>query len=144
MKHAVVIGSGFGGLSAAGYLAREGYTVTVIEKNGWVGGRARVLERDGFRFDMGPSWYWMPGEHDKWFRDMGAERSEYYEMRRVDPSYKVFYGDTEPEERENVVTIPAELEKAKEVFEWYEAGAGARLEQYLEDCRKKYELAMAT
>jgi phytoene desaturase len=144
MKKAVVIGSGFGGLSAAGYLAREGYEVTVVEKNSWVGGRARVLERDGFRFDMGPSWYWMPGEHDKWFRDMGAKRSDYYEIRRVDPSYKVFYGETEPREENNVLTMPADLGEAKRVFETYEPGAGRRLEEYLEDCRQKYELAMAT
>lgn len=144
MKQAVVIGSGFGGLSAAGYLAREGYGVTVVEKNSWVGGRARVLERDGFRFDMGPSWYWMPGEHDKWFRDMGVERSDYYDLRRVDPSYKVYYGDSEPGERDNVVTIPANLEEAKRIFERYETGAGERLEEYLEECRQKYDLAMAT
>ena len=144
MKQAVVIGSGFGGLSAAGYLARAGYQVTVVEKNGWVGGRARVLERDGFRFDMGPSWYWMPGEHDKWFRDMGKERTDYYAIRRVDPSYKVYYGETEPREEENVLTMPADLEGAKALFERYEAGAGRRLEEYLEDCRRKYELAMAT
>ncbi|MFW6338751.1 MAG: phytoene desaturase family protein [Alkalispirochaetaceae bacterium] len=144
MKQAVVIGSGFGGLSAAGYLAREGYDVTVVEKNGWVGGRARVLEREGFRFDMGPSWYWMPGEHDNWFRDMGVERADYYELRRVDPSYKVYYGDSEPREKANVVTMPADLEEAKRVFERYEPGAGQRLEAYLEACRRKYELAMAT
>ncbi|MFP4303166.1 MAG: phytoene desaturase family protein, partial [Spirochaetaceae bacterium] len=144
MKQAVVIGSGFGGLSAAGYLAREGYDVTVVEKNGWVGGRARVLEREGFRFDMGPSWYWMPGEHDNWFRDMGVERADYYELRRVDPSYKVYYGDSEPREKANVVTMPADLEEAKRIFERYEPGAGQRLEAYLEACRRKYELAMAT
>ncbi len=142
MKKAVVIGAGFGGLSAAGYLARAGYAVTVVEKNGWVGGRARVLERDGFRFDMGPSWYWMPEEHDRWFRDMGRERKEYYEIRRVDPSYKVFFGDSEPRERDNVVTVPADLEKAKALFEHYEAGAGKRLGEYLESCRRKYDLAM--
>lgn len=144
MKNAVVIGSGFGGLSAAGYLARDGYRVTVVEKNGWVGGRARVLERDGFRFDMGPSWYWMPGEHDKWFRDMGAERTDYYEIRRVDPSYKVFYGDSEPGEDRNIVTVPADFDEAKRIFESYESGAGERLESYIEECRRKYEFAMAT
>ncbi|MFO8044040.1 MAG: FAD-dependent oxidoreductase, partial [Alkalispirochaeta sp.] len=67
MKRAIVIGSGFGGLSSAAFLARDGYDVTVLEKNSWVGGRARVLERDGYRFDMGPSWYWMPDQHDRWF-----------------------------------------------------------------------------
>ena len=143
MKKVIVIGAGFGGISAAAYLAQAGYDVTVYEKNGWVGGRARVLERDGYRLDMGPSWYWMPEEHDRWFTDMGVRREDYYEVHRVDPSYKVFFGDSEPGESENVVTVPADFEQAKAVFEQYEPGAGAKLEAFIDQARRKYEFAMS-
>ncbi|MFP4552137.1 MAG: phytoene desaturase family protein, partial [Spirochaetales bacterium] len=143
MQHVVVIGSGFGGISAAAYLAQAGYRVTVYEKNSWVGGRARVLHRDGFHIDMGPSWYWMPEEHDRWFSDLGAKREDYYQIHRVDPSYKVFYGEREPSEERNVVTVPADFAQAKAVFESYEPGAGAKLEAFVEQARKKYEFAMS-
>ncbi|MFP4643177.1 MAG: phytoene desaturase family protein [Spirochaetales bacterium] len=142
-KRVVVIGAGFGGISAAAYLAQAGYDVTVYEKNNWVGGRARVLDRDGFRFDMGPSWYWMPDEHDRWFSDMGARREDYYAIHRVDPSYKVYYGESLPSEKRNEVTIPADFEAAKAVFESYERGAGDKLEAFIEQAKRKYEFAMS-
>lgn len=137
-----MIGAGFGGLSAAAHLAKGGFKVTVLERNTWVGGRAQVLESQGFRFDMGPSWYWMPGEHDRWFADLGFERGNYYGLTRVDPSYRVYFGDTEPQEAENVVDVPADPKAAAEVFERYERGGGAALERYLADAERKYDLAM--
>jgi phytoene desaturase len=142
MKRAVVIGSGFGGLSAAAHLARDGYAVTVLEKNSWVGGRARDLEREGFRFDMGPSWYWMPGEHDRWFETFGMPREQFFDVHRVDPSYRVYFGDTLPGETRNVVDVPADRAGARAVFEQYEHGAGKALDRYLGDCERKYEIAM--
>ena len=92
---------------------------------------------------MGPSWYWMPTEHDRWFTDMGVRREDYYDVHRVDPSYKVYYGDSEPRERENVVTVPANFDMAKAVFERYEPGAGAKLEAFVDQARRKYEFAMS-
>ncbi len=141
--HVAVIGSGFGGISAAAYLAQAGYAVTVYEKNSWVGGRARVLDRDGFRFDMGPSWYWMPAEHDRWFRDMGVRREDYYAIKRVDPSYKVYFGDSLPQEQRNEVTVPADFEGAKALFESYEKGAGEKLEAFIDQAQRKYDFAMS-
>lgn len=141
-QHAVVIGAGFGGLSAAAHLAKGGFRVTLLERNSWVGGRAQVLESEGYRFDMGPSWYWMPGEHDRWFSDLGFDRRDFYDLTRVDPSYRVYYGDTDPGERENIVDIPADIESAAEVFESYETGAGAKLKRYLTDSKHKYDLAL--
>ncbi len=140
----VVIGSGFGGISAAAWLAKKGYQVTVLEKNSWVGGRARVLEAEGFRFDMGPSWYWMPEEHDRWFRELGADRRDFYNVLRVDPSYRVYFGDIVPGEHRNVVDVPADREGARRVFESYEPGAGAALDRYLEDCARKYRISMSS
>lgn len=90
-KSALVIGSGFSGLSAACYLAKDGYQVTVIEKNEQIGGRAREWEQDGFKLDMGPSWYWMPDVFDDFFKDFGKKTSDYYKLIRLNPSYRVFF-----------------------------------------------------
>lgn len=143
MKRAVVIGSGFGGLSAAAFLARDGWDVTVLEKNSWVGGRAGVLDEGGYRFDKGPSWYWMPDQHDRWFEQFGVKRSDYYAIHRVDPSYRVYFGDIVPGESRTVVDMPANREAAMALFESYEPGAGAQLGRYLDDCRVKYDISMA-
>lgn len=143
-KQVIVIGAGFGGISAAAYLAQAGYEVTVYEKNSWVGGRARVLDQDGFHLDMGPSWYWMPDEHDRWFSDMGVRREDYYAIHRIDPSYKVYYGESLEGEHRNQLTVPADFEEAKRLFESFEPGAGARLEQFVAQARQKYEFAMSS
>lgn len=142
MKRVLVVGAGFGGLSAAAFLARDGYDVTVLEKNSWVGGRAREFTREGFRFDMGPSWYWMPREHDQWFQKMGRSREEFYEIHRVDPSYRVYFDTPPGEGPEFYLDIPADPGEARKVFEGIEPGSGERLGRYLEDCAAKYTLAM--
>ncbi|MFP4484014.1 MAG: phytoene desaturase family protein [Spirochaetaceae bacterium] len=141
-KSILVIGAGFGGLSAAAYLAKEGYEVTVVEKNGWPGGRAQAVEQDGYRFDMGPSWYWMPEEHDRWFRDLGYDRSKLYGLSRVDPSYTVFYGDPSVPGERRRLDVPANVDGAAEVFEQVEGGAGAQLRAFLDQSKAKYDLAM--
>ena len=88
MKHnVVVIGAGFAGLSAAACLARKGYRVTVLEKNGMAGGRARFFDEGGFRFDMGPSWYWMPDVFESFFQHFGKSASDYYELIRLDRNW---------------------------------------------------------
>lgn len=90
MKKTVIIGSGFSGLSAATFLAKYGWDVTVIEQHNTPGGRARQLKEDGFKFDMGPSWYWMPGVFERYFNCFGKNTSDYYELERLDPSYRIF------------------------------------------------------
>ena len=92
MKKIAVIGSGFAGLAAATCLAKEGYAVTVFEKNESAGGRARKFEADGFTFDMGPSWYWMPDVFEKYFALFGKKPADYYTLERLSPSYRIFYG----------------------------------------------------
>lgn len=144
MARVVIIGSGFGGISAAAYLARDGHEVTVFEKNAWVGGRARTLQQDGFTFDMGPSWYWMPAEHDRWFDDLGHDRRDYYQIHRVDPSYRAYFGDVLPNEPRNVVDMPADAERAAAVFESFEPGAGDRFRRYLAECERKYDFSMSS
>lgn len=135
-KKVVVIGAGFGGLSAAGYLAKEGYEVTILEKNNWVGGRAQVYSQAGFRFDMGPSWYLLWEEHEKWFVDMGVKRSDYYDIKKLSPQYSVYF-DTE-----KYYVISDEYSKVKHVFESIEPGSSERLDKYLAECRKKFDISM--
>jgi phytoene desaturase len=132
----VVIGGGFGGLATACYLADAGAEVTLLEKNEQLGGRASRLEVDGFRFDMGPSWYLMPDVFENFFGHFGKEPSDYYDLERLDPHYRIFFKDGD-----RVDMVP-DLETNKEVFEGYEPGAADALERYLEKSKLNYEIGM--
>jgi phytoene desaturase len=132
----VVIGGGFGGLSTACYLAEAGADVTLLEKNEQLGGRASRLERDGFRFDMGPSWYLMPDVFEHFFGYFGKSPDDYYELERLDPHYRIFFKDGD-----RVDMVP-DLEQNKEVFEGYEPGAADAFERYLEKSKENYEIGM--
>ena len=132
----VVIGSGFAGLSAACCLAREGFKVTVLEKNSSPGGRARQFEVDGFKFDMGPSWYWMPDIFEQFFGHFGKKASDYYHLERLDPSYRIYFGP------EDVMDLPANLDQLYQLFESYETGSAVKLKKFLADAQFKYETGM--
>jgi len=135
-ESAVVVGSGFGGLSTACYLADAGLDVTVLEKNEQLGGRASVLEAEGFKFDMGPSWYLMPDVFERFFSQFGCEPAEFYELERLDPHYRIFFKDGDS------VAVTDDNEKMYGVFESYEEGAGEALESYLDTSETHYEVAM--
>ncbi|MCC6838144.1 MAG: phytoene desaturase [Bacteroidia bacterium] len=135
-QKAIVIGGGFAGLSAAAYLAKDGYEVSLFEKNQQIGGRARKLEIDGFTFDMGPSWYWMPDVFDNFFNDFGSSVEEHYNLVRLDPSYAVFYG------KDDVFRIPANLNEFYQLFEKHEPGSSEKLRKFLKDAKYKYEVSM--
>ena len=109
-KSVIVIGSGFAGLSAASFMAREGWEVTVIEKNDGPGGRARQLKEQGFTFDMGPSFYWMPDVFERYFNQFGKEVSAYYSLKRLDPSYRIYWQD-------GFTDLPADYESLKGLFD---------------------------
>jgi len=126
-----IIGSGFSSLAAATTLAASGVDVTILEKNSSAGGRARKFEHNGFTFDMGPSWYWMPNVFDKYFERFNKKTSDYYDLVRLDPSYSVFFKD----ER---MDIPASFTSLAELFESKEKGAGKQLERFLKDASIKY------
>ncbi|MFB6203648.1 MAG: phytoene desaturase family protein [Candidatus Nanohaloarchaea archaeon] len=136
-KKVVVVGGGFGGLSAACFLADSGTEVELIEKNDHVGGRASVLEEEGFRFDMGPSWYLMPDIFERFFGKFDREPEDYYELDRLEPNYSVFFKDGDR------MDVPADPEKAAEMFESYESGAGDAFMDYLEKSRETYEVGMS-
>ena len=132
----VVVGSGFGGLSTACYLADAGFDVTVLEKNDGLGGRASVLEAEGFKFDMGPSWYLMPDVFERFFDHFGHEPEDFYELERLDPHYRIFFKDGD------TVDITADREDMYELFDSYEPGAGDALAEYLDTSEEHYGVAM--
>ncbi len=131
-----VIGSGFSGLSAAATLAQKGYEVTVLEKNSVPGGRARKFEAEGFMFDMGPSWYWMPDVFEQFFARFGKSPADYYELVRLDPSYTVVFG------ADHRMEVPASMEALYAMFEQYEPGSSRQLRQFLAEAKYKYETGM--
>ncbi len=135
-KKVIVIGSGFSGLASATSLADKGFDVTILEKNSVAGGRARVFEAEGFTFDMGPSWYWMPDVFETYFAKFGKKPSDYYNLVRLDPSYTVVFGPND------AVDLPADLQKLKALFDSIEAGSGARLDEFLRQAAYKYEVGI--
>lgn len=136
MKNKIaVVGSGFAGLVAAASMAKEGYRVDLIEKNDTLGGRARQFKEGGFTFDMGPSWYWMPDVFEQVFESLGYSVSDFYMLLRLDPSYKIFFRDSEFE-------VPSRVEELKSKFESIEKGSGSKLQEFLDEAAYKYEVGM--
>jgi len=132
-----VIGSGFAGISAAAYLAKQGYQVDVYEKNAEIGGRARQLLTDnGYVFDMGPSWYWMPDVFEKFFNDFGYRASDFYELQLLDPGFSVVFGNAD------VLDIPADFEELCVLFESIESGSSENLKLFLAEAAYKYKIGM--
>jgi phytoene desaturase len=136
MKHIIIIGAGFAGLSAACVLAKEGFMVTILEKNDQPGGRARVWEKDGFRFDMGPSWYWMPDVFENFFVLFNKKPSDYYQLERLDPGYRIYYGPND------VMDIPADMQALEALFEQTEPGSSKGLQEFLKQAAYKYKVGM--
>ena len=135
-RSVAVVGGGVGGLSAACYLADAGADVRLLEKNEQLGGRASRLEQDGFRFDMGPSWYLMPDVFERFFAHFDREPSDYYELEQLDPHYRIFFKDGDQ------LDVRGDREYMRELFESYETGAGDRFEEYLDTSQVHYETAM--
>lgn len=136
LKKIVVIGSGFAGIAAATKLASTGNDVVVLEKNEEFGGRARVFEAEGFTFDMGPSWYWMPNVFDRYFEEFDKKTSDYYDLLRLDPSYKVIYSS------EKEINLPADSTALKTLFEQLEPGCGPKYDQFLKEAKYKYDVGL--
>ena len=135
-KDIKIIGSGFSALSAACYLAKEGNKVTIYEKNNTIGGRARQLLRDGFTFDIGPSWYWMPDVFEKFFGDFNKKPSDYYELSKLSPAYNVFFGI------DDFVAIADNLPEIITTFEAIEKGSGEKLSSFMKEAQCNYNIAI--
>jgi len=136
-KNIIVIGAGFAGLTAASYLAKKGNKVTLLEKNDQPGGRCRTWEKDGYIFDMGPSWYWMPEVFEQFYQDFGFETKDFYELKRLNPAYRVFFDNGESAD------IPANKEELYALFEQWETGSASKLKAFLKAAEYKYTTAMA-
>lgn len=135
MSEIIVIGAGFSGLAAATHLARGGADVRVVERHDQAGGRARTWSQDGFRFDLGPSWYWMPDVFERYFAGFGHRVDELYDLVRLDPSYRVVWPEGDAWE------VPAGLDALHRFFEQAQPGAGEALDRFIEQTRYIYEAA---
>ena len=131
----VIIGSGFSSLSASCYLSRAGFEVSVYEKNDTVGGRARQLVKEGFTFDIGPSWYWMPDIFERFFGDFGKSTADYYVLDKLSPAYKIFFSD-------DVITIGDSMDKICEEFERIEPGSSPHLRKFISKAQENYDIAI--
>lgn len=134
-KKISIIGSGFSSLAAACHLSKAGHEVSIYEKNARVGGRARQLKRDGFTFDMGPSWYWMPDIFDNFFADFGKKTADYYQLDKLDPAYKIFFSD-------DTISIGDSMEKICVEFERIEPGSAVHLKKFIAKAQDNYEIAI--
>ena len=131
-----ILGSGFSSLSSACYLARGGYDVTIYEKNKSFGGRAKQLKYKGHKFDMGPSWYWMPDVFERFFGDFNKKVTDYYQLTQLDPGYQVYFGVADS------VFISANLEKIYELFDSEEKDSSVQLKKFLRTAEKNYDVAV--
>ena len=135
-KDIKIIGSGFSSLAAACYLAQKGHAITVFEKNESIGGRARQLKKEGFTFDMGPSWYWMPDVFERFFGDFNKKPSDYYELIKLSPAYRVYYGIND------FIAIADNLEDIIGTFETIEKGSGIVLAKFMAEAKSNYDIAI--
>jgi len=142
MSRAIVIGAGVAGLATAGLLARDGHDVTVLERGPRVGGRAGLIERDGFRFDTGPSWYLMPGVFDHFFDMMGTSTGEQLDLCALDPAYRVF-SQPDGDGPAHAVSVPAGRDRVAALFESLEPGTAAKLEPYLSSAKQANDMAVS-
>ena len=135
-KNIIIIGSGFSSISAACYLAKAGHTVQILEKNSTPGGRARQFKKDGFTFDIGPSWYWMPDVFEKFFGDFDRKVSDYYTLEKLDPGYEVYFDQMES------IKIGDTLEKIYTAFEAEEKGSAVKLKKFIKKAEDNYNIAI--
>ncbi|MDX2362631.1 MAG: phytoene desaturase family protein [Crocinitomicaceae bacterium] len=138
MQKIGIIGAGLSSLYAACFLAKKGHKVEVFEKNGMPGGRSQYFKAEGFTFDMGPSWYWMPEVIDNLFEDLGEKREDYFQLTRLDPAYTVYWND------KTATAIPEDYNELLQLFDSFEPGGAIKLKKFLADAKIKYDTAMGS
>jgi phytoene desaturase len=157
-KKILIVGAGFGGLATAALLAKDGHQVTLVEKNDGPGGRAMVWKESGFTFDLGPSWYLMRDVFNRFYAEFGKKDSDFFDVVRLDPAYRIFFGNGEKEGavdsdqlsamqtaievNKNIVDIPTDLDKNVALFDSLEPNGGKKFLEYLEKARKIYDGSM--
>ena len=135
MKKVSIIGGGFAGLSSAAFLANKGLNVTLIEKNQDIGGRARLFKKEGFSFDMGPSWYWMPEIFENFFNEFDYEIQDLYDLKKLDPGFKIIFKDQE-------IDLPENWEETCKLFDKYEENGANKLNNFMKDAEQKYKIGL--
>ncbi len=128
---ALIIGTGIGGLSTALRLLKRGYEVEMVEQFSQAGGRLNQLKKDGFLFDMGPSFFSMSYEFEELARDAGIDLP--FKYHELDPIYSVWY-DTPGK----TFRIFKDIEKLAHEFRDYEPGFAAKMQKYLASTGKLY------
>ncbi|RYH71970.1 phytoene desaturase [Flavobacteriaceae bacterium 144Ye] len=136
MKKVAIIGSGFSSLAASCYLAKYGYDVTIYEKNKTIGGRARQYVKDGFTFDIGPTWYWMPDVFERFFSDFNKHPKDYYQLEKLNPAYSVYFG------KNDFINIEDTLDKICIAFEKEEPGSSKKLKKFIQQAEDNYNIAI--
>ncbi|MDO6596308.1 phytoene desaturase family protein [Oceanihabitans sp. 2_MG-2023] len=136
LKKIIIIGSGFSSLSASCYLASKGFDVTILEKNKTVGGRARQLKKDGFVFDIGPTFYWMPDVFERFFNDFNTSTKNFYKLNKLNPAYQIYFG------KEDSISIADNFEAIKNTFESIEKGSANKLQKFINKAEKNYNIAI--
>ena len=137
MAKIAVIGAGFSGLSAAAYVAAAGHEVHVFEKNSLPGGRARQMKtKEGYLFDMGPSWYWMPDIFENFFSDFGYSVRDFYKLSLLDPAFEIVF------EHDQNILVPSSFEGLCALFESIEPGSASMLKKFMKEAENKYNIAM--
>ena len=135
MKKALVIGSGFSGLSSAAFLSKNGFEVTLVEKNKTVGGRARIFHEKGYSFDMGPSWYWMPEIFENFFNEFNLKIEDLYDLKQLDPGFKIVFKDQE-------INLPSSWNEICHLFDKYEENGADKLNKFMDDAQQKYSIGL--
>ena len=135
-KKIIIIGSGFSSIAASCYLAQSGFQVTILEKNKTIGGRARVFNKYGFKFDMGPTWYWMPDVFERFFGDFNKKPSDYYNLEKLSPAYQVYFDELDS------IMVPDNLSDICDIFEKTETGSSKYLMEFIKSARFNYEVAI--
>ena len=135
MKKVSIIGGGFAGLSSAAFLAKKGLDVTLIEKNQDIGGRARLFKKEGYSFDMGPSWYWMPEIFENFFNEFDYEIKDLYDLKKLDPGFKIIFKDQE-------IDLPENWEETCRLFDKYEENGANKLNNFMKDAEQKYKIGL--
>lgn len=131
----VVIGAGISGLAAATLMAKDGHTVTILEKNNTIGGRARIFKEKGFTFDMGPSWYMMPEVFERFFNQCGSSVKAHYKLKQLEPKYTALWEDG------TAVTVKDEQNKNWAFFEKIEPGSSTKVQKLLSKTTQAYSIA---
>ena len=135
-KRLIIIGSGFSSISASCYLAKAGYDVVVLEKNDTLGGRARQFIKEDFKFDMGPTWYWMPDVFEKFFADFDQQPENFYELIKLNPAYQVYFDVMQS------ILIGDHMDQIIEVFENEEPGSSVFLKKFIKEAKTNYDIAI--